>query len=462
MKVRFWGTRGSIATPGPDTVHYGGNTSCVEVTTDRGDLLVLDCGTGAARLATHLMAEGKNPITANVLLGHTHWDHIQGFPFFSPAFIPGNAVAIHGPEGSRGSLHDVLAGQMEFTYFPIELSQLPAAITYHDLTEGIHTIGGVRVIAQYLNHPAMTLGYRIEADGAVLVYLVDHEPFSDVLWRADADPGHIESILHEGDRRHAKFMADADLVIHDAQYTPEEYPAKKTWGHSTYDYAVQIAAAAGVHRLALTHHDPSHSDNVVADIEQKARALALRQGTSLDVFCAYEGFELVLEPRAARKPFVAPDPFQPSVAKRRFDILVVDDQPDMLALISIALDEDYAVRTAPGGPDALRMIGELMPDLLVLDYRMAGMDGLSVVKALRANPTTRELPVLMLTSNTDEQTTRAGFEAGVTDYVTKPFSIPALSSRVRACLARAHPSKSGDAAMGPDRTDHGQIGIRSD
>ena len=140
MRVRFWGTRGSIATPGPGTNYFGGNTSCVELTTANGDLLIFDCGTGAHRLAAELMAQGKRAITASILLGHTHWDHIQGFPFFSPAFVKGNSVAIYGPEGSRGSLHDVLAGQMEFTYFPIELNQLPAAITYHDLTEGIHTI----------------------------------------------------------------------------------------------------------------------------------------------------------------------------------------------------------------------------------------------------------------------------------------------------------------------------------
>ena len=437
MRVRFWGTRGSIATPGPDTIHFGGNTSCVQVTTDSGALLILDCGTGAHRLAAHLMAQGKKPITANILLGHTHWDHIQGFPFFSPAFIKGNSVAIHGPEGSRGSLHDVLAGQMEFTYFPIELGQLPAAITYHDLTEGIHTINGVRVVAQYLNHPAMTLGYRIEADGVAVVYLVDHEPFSDELWRAVAEPGHIKSILHEGDRRHAKFMADADLVIHDAQYTPEEYPSKKTWGHSTYDYAVQIGAAAGVRRLALTHHDPSHNDHFVADIEQKARTLALQLGTGLDVFCAYEGCELVLEPRSAFKPFIATDPFQASVAQRRFHILVVDDQPDMLALIVRALEDDqYIVSKATSGPEALRMIEGYMPDLLVLDYKMVGMDGLAVMKSLRAKPEAQGLPVLMLTAMTDEPSTRAGFEAGVLDYVTKPFSIPQLTSRVRACLAR--------------------------
>ena len=321
MKVRFWGTRGSIATPGPGTNHFGGNTSCVELTTANGDLLIFDCGTGAHRLAAELMAQGKRAISASILLGHTHWDHIQGFPFFSPAFVKGNSVAIYGPEGSRGSLHDVLAGQMEFTYFPIELNQLPAAITYHDLTEGIHTIGGARVATQFLHHPAMTVGYRVEADGVAVVYLVDHEPFSDELWRAGAEPGRIESILHEGDRRHAKFMADADLVIHDAQYTPEEYGPKKTWGHSTYDYVVQIAAAAGVRRVALTHHDPSHNDHFVADIERKARSLALQLGTGLDVFCAYEGCELFLEPRSTLKPFVTADPFQVSVAQRYFHIL---------------------------------------------------------------------------------------------------------------------------------------------
>ena len=359
MRIRFWGTRGSIATPGPGTNHFGGNTSCVELTTANGDLLIFDCGTGVHRLAAELMAQGKKAVDANILLGHTHWDHIQGFPFFSPAFVKGNSVSIYGPEGSRGSLHDVLAGQMEFTYFPIALNQLPAAITYYDLTEGIHTIGGARVATQFLNHPAMTVGYRVEADGVAMVYLVDHEPFSDELWRAGAEPGHIESILHDGDRRHAKFMADADLVIHDAQYTPEEYASKKTWGHSPYDYVVQIAAAAGVRRVALTHHDPGHDDHFVAEIERKARTLALQRGTGLDVFCAYEGCELVLEPRSALKPFVTAAPLQPSVAQRHFHILVVDDQPDTLTLIVRALEEDqYTVSKATSGPEALRMIDE--------------------------------------------------------------------------------------------------------
>ena len=257
MKVRFWGTRGSIATPGPGTNHFGGNTSCVELTTAKGDLLILDCGTGAQGLAAELMAQGKKAIDSNILFGHTHWDHIQGFPFFIPAFVKGNSAAIYGPEGSRGSLHDVLAGQMEFTYFPIDLNQLPAAITYHDLTEGIHTIGGARVATQFLNHPAMTLGYRVEADGVAVVYLVDHEPFSDELWRAGAEPGRIESILHEGDRRHAKFMADADLVIHDAQYTPEEYPLKENLG--TQHLRLRGANRGGGRRAAR-RTDPPRSE----------------------------------------------------------------------------------------------------------------------------------------------------------------------------------------------------------
>ena len=438
MKVRFWGTRGSIATPGPGTNHFGGNTSCVQVTTADGNILIFDCGTGARPLAAALMVETEEPVRANILIGHTHWDHIQGFPFFSPAFVEGNTVAIYGPEGSRGSMHDVLAGQMEFTYFPVALDELPAAITYHELTEGIHLIGGARVAAQFLHHPAMTLGFRLEVDGVAVVYLVDHEPFSDELWRGGAESGRIASILHDGDRRHAEFMADADLVIRDAQYTPEKYGSKKNWGHSTYEYAVQMAAVAGARRLALTHHDPGHDDHFIANIERNAQALDLQLGTGLDVFCAYEGYEVVLEPRSTLKPFVTTDPLQPFVAQRRFHILVVDDQQDTLALIVHALEQDqYTVTRATNGLDALRIVDENRPDLVVLDYKMTGMDGLAVTERLRAAPATQSLPVLMLTAMTDEPSTRAGFRAGVTDFVTKPFSIPQLTARIHACIARA-------------------------
>jgi CheY-like chemotaxis protein len=234
-------------------------------------------------------------------------------------------------------------------------------------------------------------------------------------------------------------MADADLLIHDAQYTPEKYELKKTWGHSPYDYVVQLAAAAGVARLALTHHDPSHDDHFVADIESQARLLALQLGKELDVFCAYEGCELTIAPRAELKPFVTPEPLQPSVAQRRFNILVVDDDADTLALIVRALEADYTLTQASSGEQALELINEVIPDLLVLDYKMTGMDGVTLVRTLRARPQTEHLPVLMLTGMDDEASTRAGFDAGVTDYVTKPFSIPQLTARVHACLSRTQP-----------------------
>lgn len=294
MRARFWGTRGSIAAPGPGTTHFGGNTSCVEFTTPSGGVLVLDCGTGARLLGNRLLDGGSKPVSATILLTHTHWDHIQGFPFFAPLFQPDNHFKVYGPEGAHLSLRDVLAGQMEHHYFPVELDQLAARISYKDLSEGIYEIDGLRVRAQRMNHPSPTLGYRIESDGRSLCYLCDHEPFFEGLWREGAHPGSMESILDAGDRRHAEYMQGADVVIHEAQYTPEEYPSKRHWGHSTYEYVVALAALAGVRRLYLTHHDPSHDDDFIAQLEGKARELARRLSSMLEVWCAYEGCEITL------------------------------------------------------------------------------------------------------------------------------------------------------------------------
>ncbi len=300
MRVRFWGTRGSIATPGAGTVRYGGNTSCVELTTDAGQHFVFDCGTGARPLGLAMVARATQPIRTTILLTHTHWDHIQGFPFFQPLFVAGSEISVFAPHGHSRSLADVLAGQMEFTYFPVELSQLPAHLEYHDLHEGEFRVGEVRVIAKMLNHPTMTLAYRLEADGASVCYMCDHEPFSTTLWHAESQPGSIDSILHLDDRSHAEFMADADLVIHDAQYTPEEYPEKKNWGHSTFDYVVELASAAGARRAILTHHEPLHDDDMLDRIQQRARALAAQRNRGLEVECAREGWETVVVPSAAR------------------------------------------------------------------------------------------------------------------------------------------------------------------
>ncbi len=439
MEVRFWGTRGSIPTPGSHTVRFGGNTSCVEVRTAEGHIFIFDCGTGARPLGEALMAPPVAPVSASILFSHTHWDHIQGFPFFAPAFEPRNTIAVYGPEGGRRSLHDTLARQMELSYFPVELSQLPATLSYTDLGEGAHTIGGARIVAQYLNHPAVTLGYRVEADGAAVVYACDHEPFGGALWRTDAAPGPLESILHEGDRRHAHFLADADLVIHDAQYTPEEYRWRKSWGHSTFEYVVELACTAGVKRLALTHHDPSHDDAVVAEIERRARAVAERRRSPIEVFCAFEGCRARVEPRGvtpAGGPETAPPPAATVAPGAR--VLIVDDDPVMRRLTTRALQNDgYVLTEATNGREALEVMRRETPDLVILDFVMPELDGLDVLRALRADPATVSLPVLMLTSQSDEGSTRAGFDAGATDYLTKPFSSPQLSARVRACLTRA-------------------------
>jgi len=439
MQVRFWGTRGSIATPGPDTIRFGGNTSCVEVTTSAGACFILDCGTGARALGAALMARGPKPLTATILLSHTHWDHIQGFPFFAPLFVPENRITVCGPEGSGRSLREVLSGQMEYTYFPVDIAQLPAKITFQELGEGTHEIGGARVVAKYLNHPAMTLGYRIEADGAAVVYSCDHEPFSEALWHESSSPDHAESIVHEGDRRHARFLGGAGLVIHDAQYTPEEYPSRKNWGHSTYEYAVELSTAAGVRQLVLTHHDPTHDDAFVEEIEKRARECAKQLGGVVEVCCAYEGLNLVVEPRDAVRLTPTPSaPHEGGDAQRGRRILVVDDDPDIRALANLALSQDgHIVVEASSGQEALAAIAAQAPDLLVLDLLMPVQGGLEVLQILRSNPVTAALPVVVLTAMDDEANTRAGFEFGATDYVTKPFSIPQLAARVRACLKRS-------------------------
>lgn len=399
---------------------------------------MLDCGTGARALGAALMAQARGPLSVTILLSHTHWDHIQGFPFFAPLFVPGNRITVCGPEGSARSLREVLSGQMEFTYFPVDISQLPATITFQELGEGAHEMGGARILAQYLHHPAMTLGYRIETDGASVVYLCDHEPFAETLLHESVAPSDDAGIAHEGDRRHARFMADAGLVIHDAQYTPEEYPAKKNWGHSTYEYAVDLAGAARVRQLVLTHHDPAHDDRFIEDVEKRARGYAAKRGHNVDICFAFEGLEVNVTAHAVEHLVDAPPaPQADRQALVGIRILVVDDDPDIRALAKRALSQDgHIVNEASTGKEALALIDAEAPDLLVLDLLMPEQGGLEVLEILRSRPATAALPVVLLTAMDDETSTRAGFELGATDYVTKPFTIPQLAARVRACLTR--------------------------
>ncbi|MCX6023527.1 MAG: MBL fold metallo-hydrolase, partial [Chloroflexi bacterium] len=292
MLIRFWGTRGSIPTPGAGTVRYGGNTSCVEIRTDSGIVLVMDCGTGARPLGERLLRDAAGaPLDIHVLLTHTHWDHIQGFPFFAPAFMPGNRLTVYGPGDSQRSLTEALAGQMQYTYFPVNLVQLGAGITYKGLAEEEFTIGDVRIRTQYLNHPAVTLGYRIEVGGVAVAYCTDHEPFSPQLFRSDAADLSVDTMLHEGDRRHAAFLQGVDVLIHDAQYTEAEYQGKRNWGHSTIPYVVNVARTSGVKRTVLFHHDPTHDDAFLDREAEFARAIAAKAGSSMEIIIAAEGKE---------------------------------------------------------------------------------------------------------------------------------------------------------------------------
>ena len=441
MRIRFWGTRGSLATPGPTTLRYGGNTSCVEARANDGTLIVLDCGTGAHRLGQALMAEPAQPVRGHMMITHTHWDHIQGFPFFAPVFAAGGEWDLYAPGGLGERLEAVLSAQMQHPYFPVTLSQLSATIRYHNLVEGALTVGGVRAVAQYLNHPALTLGYRLEADGASVVYAVDHEPHMRDRPEGGGMGSPGEASPHAEDTRHVAFLEGADLVIHDAQYTAEEYPEKVNWGHSPAETAVDYALTAHVRRLALTHHDPMRDDDAVDRLVEVCRERVRRAEGTLDVFAAAEGQIIELTRRETR----APRPRRRAAASTASHsspahvVLIADDDPVILELLKTTLRSDaFRLYTATDGETALNIARSVRPSLILLDWLMPGLDGTDVTRALRAesDPYFRDVPIVLITAEASAAKTQEGFAAGVTDYLTKPFKAPFVRARVRAWLER--------------------------
>jgi phosphoribosyl 1,2-cyclic phosphodiesterase len=290
--LRFWGVRGSIPAPGASTVFYGGNTSCVEVRAD-GELIILDSGTGIRPLGVELAAEFKDqPLKLTILITHTHWDHIQGFPFFTPAYDPKNHIHVLGYEGAREGLASILSSQMESPYFPIGLAELPSNIVIEELKDLDFRIGKVKVQAAFVNHPGVCVGYRLFTSNGSIAYLPDNEPY----YRAAAQP-HTQLFYKEEtaqfeqseDQKLIEFIRGTDLLIIDSQYDAEEYEAHKGWGHGSVDDVVSLAIQASVKRLFLFHHDPAHDDAKISQMLEHARKLASAKGANLTIEAAREG-----------------------------------------------------------------------------------------------------------------------------------------------------------------------------
>jgi len=386
MHVRFWGTRGSIPTPGHRTAIYGGNTSCVEIRTSDGTNLVLDCGTGIRVLGLDMLRR-PGPHRIHLLVGHTHWDHIQGFPFFTPAFLPGTELNIYGSAAFQRSLEDSLSGQMQYSYFPVKLQDLASRIHYTELEEGFFRIGDVLVETQYLNHTAPTIAYRISADEATVAYITDHEPF----WNSPGPAFH-----HPGDQRHIEFLEGADLVIHDAQYTSEEYRTKVGWGHSPGDYVTDVAIAAQVGRLALFHHDPTHDDDALKRIEESQRERARSAGSKLDVFAAAEGVGFDISGHGWGKTILEVSALDRRPIAGGRVMIVTGHQSDVAALEQVLPDDGLLITSATGGKVALETAAATSPDLVIINSKLRDSDGASFIQPLRNLLSKPDLPAILL------------------------------------------------------------------
>jgi phosphoribosyl 1,2-cyclic phosphodiesterase len=286
IKLTFWGVRGSIPSPGPEVVRYGGNTACVEVWFDNR-LFILDAGSGIRPLGLSLMQRFEK-IKAFIFISHMHWDHIQGLPFFSPFRDANNAFTILGCEEANLQLEEIIADQMKSVYFPIAMSDLTANIQFQRLYEEEFMVGPVAVQTMYLNHPGNTLAYRFDYNKQALVYISDNEPFDAVNRLPLTNKVKRNNYPEDNHQRLVDFIRGADILIHDAQYFPDEYAQRVNWGHSPFTYTVDVGIVAGVRQLFLYHHDPNHSDDRLEEKLALAREQVVACGSNLNCVLARE------------------------------------------------------------------------------------------------------------------------------------------------------------------------------
>ena len=290
MKVKFWGVRGSIACPGPKTVRYGGNTTCIEIRTDNNELIILDAGTGIFPLSQVLLAE--LPVTANVLITHSHWDHIQGLPLFIPNFIPGNTLRLHGgfdPVSGKG-IEQVMAVQLQYSFFPVREVEMKARIEYVTLmpNETIQ-VGSAKVTPCLLNHPVIDFGYRIECDGKSVFFTGDHEPPYNIYEPGEEGFDEYQVFVDEKNLSIQDAIRGVDVFIADSSYTDAEYASKKGWGHGTYGSSMATAKAAAAKVVFCTHHEPTRNDDALEAVFAAALESNAELVAGMDIRLAREG-----------------------------------------------------------------------------------------------------------------------------------------------------------------------------